>query len=225
MAGPQRRFGMVAGAQGSQAQAVERRLHEAEAGTRKWLRKHGFDKPERRIDPIAIRPMTIDDASYVIDSWSNSYRRSPTTGMIEREVFNIEQRARIDRIVSYPHSRIFIACDAAVTREIRGWVCFEPPSDKQQLPIVHYVCVHPHYQLAGIGSALVNIARQTATDPEQPMWSTHETQPMRHVRPKWNLLFNPYLLEVPARVHAVRATGAATNTWIPDEVFQTLTYP
>lgn len=154
--------------------------------------------------PISIRPMCIDDAAYVLDSWSNSYRRSPTTGPIEREVFNIEQRARINRLVTRPHSRIFIACDAVQQRQIRGWVCFEAPQSDDGVPILHYVCVQPAFQMQGIGSALVELARATARDRSVPMWATHETQPMRHIREKWNLLYNPYLLEVPDRKAAAK---------------------
>lgn len=168
------------------------------------------------LGPIAIRPMQIDDASYVIDSWSNSYRRSPTTGPIDREVFNIEQRARIDRLVTRAAARVFIACDAVDKRQIRGWICFEAPFLEGKVPIVHYVCVQPIYQLNGIGNALIKLARQTHTDadPTAPMWCTHETAPMRHVRPKWGLIYNPYLLEVTQDVAAkrdVRRTEGTTN--------------
>lgn len=170
-------------------------------------------KPEPR--PIAIRPMCIDDAAYVLDSWANSYRRSQVTGPIERDVFNIEQRARINRLITRPTSRVFVACDAEDTNQIRGWVCFEAPREEGQLPILHYVCVQPAHQLQGIGAALMGLCRQTAFDAEAPIWSTHETQPMRHVRPKWNLLYNPYLLEVPDRKPAKVATGTAEGAFTP----------
>lgn len=143
--------------------------------------------------PIAIRPITIDDASYVIDSWARSYRRSPTTGAIEDDIFKIEQRARIDRLIC--RSKTFIACEPDDKRQIRGWICFEP-GHSEKIPVVHYVCVQPSFQVTGIGTALVSIARQTAADPEAFMWATHETAPMRHIRAKWNLAYNPYLLEV-----------------------------
>lgn len=146
---------------------------------------------------IAIRPMTIDDASFVIDSWCSAYRRSQTVGPIDEAVFKIEQRSRIDRLIC--RSKCFIACDAADKKIIRGWVCFEPPLQPNAIPILHFVCVHPNYQLQGIGTALVNIARSTHPDPETHMWSTHETSPMRHVRPKWGVMYNPYLLEVDHR--------------------------
>lgn len=156
-------------------------------------RRRGAAKLEP--SPIAVRPISIDDASYVIDSWARSYRRSPTTGAIEDDVFKIEQRARIDRLIC--RSKTFIACEPDDKRQIRGWIVFEP-GHAQKIPIVHYVCVQPSYQVTGIGSALVGIARETATDPDAFMWSTHETAPMRHIRSKWNLVYNPYLLEVKA---------------------------
>ena len=156
---------------------------------------------------IAIRPMQIDDASFVIDSWCTSYRRSQTVGPIDEAVFKIEQRSRIDRLIC--RSKCFVACDADDKRTIRGWICFEPPRGENSIPVVHFVCVHPLYQMQGIGTALVGIARQTHSDPETHMWSTHETSPMRHIRPKWNMMYNPYLLEVDTRVAAKRETGVA----------------
>lgn len=150
--------------------------------------------PKREPSPIAVRPMSIDDASYVIDSWARSFRRSPTTGAIEDDVFKIEQRARIDRLIC--RSKTFIACEPEDRRQIRGWIVFEPGGARYRIPCVHYVCVQPSFQLTGIGTALVSIARQTAEDPDAFMWTTHETAPMRHIRPKWNLVYNPYLLEV-----------------------------
>jgi GNAT superfamily N-acetyltransferase len=156
--------------------------HEARNGGRK-----------KEPSPIAVRPISIDDASYVIDSWVRSYRRSPATGPIEDDVFKIEQRARIDRLIC--RSKTFIACEPEDKRQIRGWVCFEP-GNANKIPVIHYVCVQPSFQVSGIGTALVSIARQTASDVESFMWCTHDTAPMRHIRPKWNLLYNPYLLEV-----------------------------
>ena len=167
------------------------------------------DRPP--LGPIAIRPMCIDDASYVLDSWATSYRRSPTTGPIDVGVFNIEQRARIDRLFRRPSARIFVACDKEKPERIKGWICFEAPFGDMLTPIVHYVCVKPGAQLCGIGTALVGIARQTHTDKDAPMWSTHETAPMRHIRERWGLLYNPYLLEIPdASKHRRNTTKEVT---------------
>lgn len=171
--------------------------------------KEAAEAPAAR---IAIRPMTIDDASFVIDSWCSSYRRSQIVGPVDEAVFKIEQRGRIDRLIC--RSKCFIACDADDKKIIRGWICFEPPLTADAIPIVHFVCVHPTYQMQGIGTALINMARQTHHDEHTHMWSTHETSPMRHIRPKWNVMYNPYLLEVDNRVAAKRATGIADGTRI-----------
>lgn len=166
-----------------------------------------WDKRLRKAlkSPCAIRPMVIEDAAYVLDSWANSYRRSIVTGPIEREVFNIEQRARINRLVQRSTARVFVACDAEDKNKIRGWICFETPRGEHVIPVIHYVCIQPAHQQQGIGTALVELARQTASDPQAHMWTTHETQPMRHIREKWNLLYNPYLLEVSTQSRAAVA--------------------
>lgn len=165
-----------------------------------------FDPPA----PVALRPINIDDASHVIDSWVKSYRKSATVGPVENEVFHIEQRARINRLIK--KSRTFIACDEADRSRVRGWIVFEPPKVQGEGPIIHYVCVNPAHQLVGIGTALINVAKTLAPDKDAPLWCTHDTVVMRHVRPKWNLLYNPYLLEVDHRQAAQVATGIAQGT-------------
>lgn len=165
--------------------------------------KGDFDAPP----PMAIRPITIDDASHVIDSWVKAYRRSPTVGPIEPTIFHIEQRARINRLIQ--RSKTVIACDEAAKGTIRGWIVFEAPRTPSDAPVVHFVCVHPTFQMRGIGTALIEVARKTHPDPEAPMWSTHDTIPMKHIRPKWNLLYNPYLLEVDHRQATKTAVASA----------------
>lgn len=177
--------------------AISRKLREERRA------KGDFDPPK----PVAIRPITIDDASHVIDSWVKAYRRSPTVGPVEPTIFHIEQRARINRLIQ--RSKTVIACDEADKALIRGWIVFEAPRTPTDAPVVHFVCVHPSYQCAGIGTALVEVARKTHPDPEAPMWSTHDTMPMKHIRPKWNLLYNPYLLEVDHRQAAKTAVASA----------------
>jgi GNAT superfamily N-acetyltransferase len=173
------------------AAEARRERREFNKKLREQARARGkFDPPT----PVSIRPINIDDASHVIDSWIRSFRPSPTVGPVESAVFHIEQRARINRLIS--RSKTFMACDAVDKKLIRGWIVFEPPKAAEHAPVVHFVCVHPSYQLQGIGTALVNLAKQTHPDPEAPMWCTHDTSPMRHIRPKWNLLYNPYLLEL-----------------------------
>ncbi len=188
--------------------AEERALRRA---INKKIREERIAKGEiAPVAPVAIRPISIDDASQVIDSWVKAYRRSHAVGPVEPAIFHIEQRARINRLIS--RSKTFIACDEIARGTIRGWIVFEPPKTRDAAPVVHFVCVHPAYQLAGVGTALINLARQTHPDPDAPMWCTHDTAPMRHLRPKWNLLYNPYLLEVDHRQPAKAEVGIAQGT-------------
>lgn len=180
------------------------------AKVRKWCRKKNAQAAP---PPVAVRPMRIDDASHVIDSWVRSFRPSPTVGPVEAPVFHIEQRARINRLIS--RSKTFVACDPEDKSRIRGWIVFEPPRRIEDQAVIHYVCVHPNFQVQGIGSALVGIARGTQADAEAPIWSTHETQPMRHIRPRWNMFYNPYLLEMEHKAPTKTAIGHAEGAWDP----------
>lgn len=190
----------------SPGETPQTRYAEAKAEKFAFLRKlrqqrREKEKAEREAGkkppPVTVRVMGIDDASHIIDSWCRSFRRSATVGPVEPDVFKIEQRSRIDRLIC--RSQVLICSDAVDTTRIRGWVCFEAPRGERAIPVVHYVCVHPEHQQLGIGTALVGLVRRLAQDPETFLWCTHDTAPMRHIRPKWNLLYNPYLLEIDSR--------------------------
>lgn len=157
---------------------------------------------------ITFRAMTIDDAAFVLDSWCSSYRHSPHVGPVDDAVFKIEQRARVYRLV--PKSKVLLAVDPKDQTRIRGWICFEPPRESNGLPIVHYVLVRPELQSRGIGTALVDLAKRTAKDPAGPIWTTHETYPMKRLRAKWGAMYNNYLLDYvggPAKKPVVGGNG------------------
>ncbi len=143
---------------------------------------------------MAIRPMGIQDAPFVVDSWARSFLHSPQARNVSDDVYKLEQRSRIDRIVK--KSVNLVLCSEDDPNHVSGFVIFEPPKNETALAILHYLLVHANLQGNGLGSKLFNVVRETSIEPSNPIWITHWTIPMKNVISKWNLIFNPYLLEV-----------------------------
>lgn len=142
---------------------------------------------------VAIRGWKPEDLNFVIDSWASSYRFSPDVAHTDKEVYKVEQRSRIYRLI--PRSRIIVAAREGRPDDILGWACFEPPRAQGQLPVLHYVLVQRAVQGQGIGTSLVELCRKTAQEEGSPIWGTHYTQPMRHLKDKWHVMHNDFLLE------------------------------
>ena len=160
----------------------------AKRAARIAMRAKGF-RPK-----FVLREYRNEDHHYILDTWTKSFLFSDFTRPIARDIFMVEQRARIARILRY--SRIMCACDEDDTTRIKGWICFQAPQSEKHYVTVHYICVHPSLQNLGIGRALLNVARILAKDENEPMWCTHYTMPMRKIIERWKLIYNPYCLEV-----------------------------
>ncbi len=143
---------------------------------------------------VTIRTIQPTDVNFIIDAWCETYRRSQDARDTDPELFKVEQRARINRLL--PRSKQLIACDKNHTSLIYGWACFEPPG-LAKIPVVHYMCIKPHAQMQGIGKELLRLIRATAPIPNSPVFATHRhliCKPQRLA--KYNVIFNNYLLEV-----------------------------
>lgn len=165
----------------------------ARAAQVKFARKVVEDLPPPEPAKVAMRGWKPEDLNFIIDSWASSYRYSSDVAHTDKEVYKVEQRSRIYRLI--PRSRIIVANREGTPDEILGWICFEPPRALGQLPILHYVLVQRAVQLQGIGTALVELCRKTAQEPDSPIWGTHHTSPMRHLKDKWQVMHNDFLLE------------------------------
>ena len=142
---------------------------------------------------VLVRPMGIDDASFVIDSWASSYRFSPIVAHVDPNVYKVEQRARIYRLLQ--NCTTFVACDPANPTRIWAWVCFAAPVKAGDLPVLHYVLVRPELQRRGIATSLVELVRQSSADPDTQLWMSHWTSPMYNAQHKWHAMYNSYILE------------------------------
>jgi hypothetical protein len=76
----------------------------------------------------------------------------------------------------------------------QAWFPGGPPTRSGSLPVVQYMLERTELQGCGIGTSLLNFARQTAQDPTGPMWMTHYSYSMKRLMKPFNLMYNPFLL-------------------------------
>lgn len=182
---------------------------------RRAMQQHKYDEDERKLKTAAataarkamaargdvpeytVRGVAVPDLAMITDAWLVSYQFSPVTDPIPKDVYRVEQRARIRRIIA--SGKCICAVDPENLDRIKGWVVYEPPrgTSESHYAILHYVSVHPTLQNMGLGETLVNLVRSLNSAVDSPLWITHYTFPMRRLMTKWNLIYNPYLLEVP----------------------------
>lgn len=150
----------------------------------------------KTLDPgaLTVRPMTPEDIPFVTDSWARSFLHSPSVRNVPDDVYKLEIRARIDRLLKQSVTLVLSAADSPT--HVSGFVIFQPPKNDASLPILHYLLIHANLQDRGLGSKLFKLVSDTRNSPEDPCWATHWTIPMKRVISRWNLIFNPFLLEV-----------------------------
>ena len=130
-----------------------------------------------------IRPMALGDVSFIIDSWCGSYSKCPEAASTDADVFKIEQRNLIYRLL--PKCKVLVACDPAQPNSIRGWACAEPARESGGLWILHYALVRPELQGMGIATSLVAPFREES--PEGTLWTTHHTFASKWFGKDWTL--------------------------------------
>ncbi len=144
--------------------------------------------------PVKIRGINGDDLAFVYDSWCASYSKSPVVGPVQPDLFKIEQRACVTRLL--PKSKQIVLCDPTEPKLIRGWICYTPPPAPGKLPTIHYMLVKPEFQGRGLARTMTDLVRTAcALDATSPMFYSHYTGVMRQVERRLNLIYNPYLLQ------------------------------
>lgn len=101
--------------------------------------------------PIAFRPATIGDASFVISTWLKS---EMLLRAMPRARYERWRRPVIERHVD--RDSVLVACSAEVPRTIYGWACHDGPH------VVLYAYVVFGMRGAGLGHALVRQVKETA---------------------------------------------------------------
>lgn len=98
-----------------------------------------------------IRPSTKEDVSFVMDSWLRSFRKSPYSGVVPRNLY-VQVYSECIRQLLARGARLMVACNPEAPEQILGFICYESPG------VLHYVYVKELYRDSGIAKSLVAYA-------------------------------------------------------------------
>lgn len=107
-------------------------------------------------EPVAYRAATPDDLRFILSSWVRAFawQRKTPEGMTPRH-YRAALRATIGDILRRPTTRVAVACNPHNHNLVWGWAAFEDGPT----PVLHFVYVKELFRGLGIGSKLVEIAR------------------------------------------------------------------
>jgi hypothetical protein len=148
--------------------------------------------PEEPIDPDAVHlePARVTDVNCIINDWAASYANSPASRFISPEIFKVEQRARIMRLIS--GAQCHVVRPKGNLRNLLGWISFDL-DERSNLPIVHYIYVKLRSRRRRVGSMLMH---SIGWEPGRTCWTTHWCASHRYHEDRCGWMYNPYLLEV-----------------------------
>jgi hypothetical protein len=139
--------------------------------------------------PVKHRIPTADDSAFIYATWLNNARLSFDHQFIRDRIYFKGQKAYIDRILK--DSQITVICNPEELTQIFGWACFTP---KEEFTLVHYAFVKETYRGLGL---MKSVLQQLPGD----KIITHITPRVQKVTDKYNLVYNPYALELIGGIH------------------------
>lgn len=167
---------------------------------------------------IRIRRMTALDATFVRDSWRDSYRMSHMAGPIPMSMYDDVYESVLRLILERPDVQVHVAysTNQRPPDDILGWICTERDAwtrvkgfdtatrqyvdrDVQlEQPLVHYVNVKQPCRRQGLARELFTSA---GVDPARPWTYTFSTALVAKLkqRREWRGTFDPRLARFPKR--------------------------
>jgi len=106
------------------------------------------------IEGVAFRRATVDDTAFIMDSWLNSWRKSPWAGVILNNDYYKTTRSVIEHLV-LRGANFEVACHDKDPERILGWICTESTNEQEPLCIVHCVYAKDAYLKLKVGAALL----------------------------------------------------------------------
>ena len=100
---------------------------------------------------IAHRAATKADRDFMIATWSISYKRSHSAGLIQADDWAAVMRPQFEKILDRPGMRAILAYEQDSPDFFYGWIAGDTT---QTVPIVAYVYVKEAYRLGGIARGL-----------------------------------------------------------------------
>jgi GNAT superfamily N-acetyltransferase len=158
------------------------------------LAMHTSKQPGMKYAIRQYVPGDDNDTPLVFASWMRQIRKLPPFTSFGRDEFQ-RHRYLVDRLVAdFPP---LLACDPEAPGVVYGFACAElrEQAEGDALQVLHFVYVRNTWRGLGIGETLVrHTLPRLKTD---PVFLTHPGKAVPHLKEKWKLCFNPYLVERP----------------------------
>jgi GNAT superfamily N-acetyltransferase len=100
---------------------------------------------------ISHRPASTSDRDFVIATWSASYKKAHTAGIIQADDWADIMRPQIVKILDRPGMRTLIAFERDDPTFLYGWIAGDTTTPD---PVVAYLYVKQPYRLQGIARGL-----------------------------------------------------------------------
>lgn len=133
---------------------------------------------------IYIREADYKDINFIKNSWEKSFEK--VMKQVPQTLYTRGQQRLMAKLMA--RSTCFVACNPDELTQIYGWMLFEKLGE---IGVLHYIYVKHPYRRYGIGSQLYSMLER---DKSVPCIATHTTLYLNHIKDKWNLTFNPYIL-------------------------------
>lgn len=129
-------------------------------------------------DLFCVRPPTMKDYPFIMQSWTRSYAREVDPGPLYPRAIADAVHASVQCLLARPGVQLAVATNPSNPWFIFGYVCFERTPDG---PILHWVYVKDLYRGVRIGSDLVAYARG---DTPGPLSITYRTKAAARLVPE-----------------------------------------
>lgn len=139
---------------------------------------------------VTYRMASEVDIPFIFNSWLQSYRKSPSARNITNTTFYSEHHKIIEQCLK--NSLVVMAVDKEDPNNIYGYIVAE---QVEGYLVVHFIYVKHTFRNLKIGTSLLNQFERSTMG-----FYTHHTFPMEKLSVKWNLIYNPYLLNKKSEV-------------------------
>ncbi len=139
--------------------------------------------------PIEFRTPNAGDESFIYNAWLKSYKDSPCGKTMVSDVFFSNHKLIVSSLLGDDSVDILLAVNPDNPAQIYGFACLEKTP---AVSTIHYVYVKYNFRKLGIAAALV---AQLEPNPDNIKFFTHLPREWREVVTKYDVVYNPYLLE------------------------------
>lgn len=143
----------------------------------------------RPTPPHLIRAARPEDASFIYNSWLQSFRDAPMVKGVPNSIYYKEQHRLIEDILAQPTCKVAVVCNPDDHHQIYAYSVYDLLGAGMPL-IIHWVyCKHP-FRLFGLATKLAE--HMTNQLPSIISYS-HMTKMTSKVVKTRQMLYNPYL--------------------------------